>query len=98
MENNLPKTIIKCPHCGAEYTLDEVFYPSDICGFPRDIVKDPTGRILYVGNWKGEEPSYKENFTCEYCGKPFNVELKITTTTTKEDEALDFSNLTSSLF
>ena len=49
MDNNLPKTIIKCPHCGYEYTLEELFLASDILGKPRDLVRDPLGKILYCG-------------------------------------------------
>lgn len=32
MENNLPKVIITCPHCGAQYTLEEIFEADDILG------------------------------------------------------------------
>ena len=32
METNLPKIIITCPHCGAQYTLEELFEASDILG------------------------------------------------------------------
>lgn len=95
--NNVPKTIIKCPHCGHEHLLEEVFYEDDIIGMPTDVVRDPIGKILYV-SWNGDAPTYKETYCCDHCGKPFIAELKIVATAYKEEEALDFSNLTSSLF
>lgn len=97
MENNLPKVIIKCKHCGYEYTLEELFLASDILGKPRDLVRDPLGKILYCG-WEGDEPTLKTQYICDHCNKPFDVELKITATSSDVDEALDFSNVTASLF
>lgn len=47
MENNLPKVIIKCKHCGYEYTLEELFLKDDVFGEPKDLVRDPLGKILY---------------------------------------------------
>jgi len=98
MDNNLPKTIIKCPHCGYEYTLEELFLASDILGKPRDLVRDPLGKILYCGWEEDSEPEYKTKYICDHCNKIFNAELKITAVATKEDEAVDFTNLTTSLF
>ena len=98
MENNLPKVIITCPHCGAQYTLEEIFEASDILGWPTDIIRDPLNKIIYTGYAEGSEPGFTSKYICDFCDKPFNVDLKITATATKEDEALDFSNTTVSLF
>lgn len=98
MENNLPKTIITCPHCGAQFTLEELFEAGDILGWPEDIVRDPLNKIIYCSYKKDAEPTYATKFICDFCDRPFNVDLKITATATKEDEALDFSNTTASLF
>lgn len=98
METNVAKTIIKCPHCGYEYTLEELFVKEDIFGWPQDIIRDPLGKILYVGYKDNEEPEYKTKYICDHCDKPFIAELKISVNTYKEDEELDFSNTTVSLF
>ena len=98
MENTLPKTIITCPHCGAQYTLEELFEARDILGWPEDIIRDPLNKLMYVGYKDGSEPSYKTHFICDFCDKPFNVDLRITATATKEAEELDFSNTVVKLF
>lgn len=97
MENNLPKVIIKCKHCGYEYALEELFLKDDVFGEPKDLVRDPLGKILYCA-WDGEEPTLKTRYICDHCNKPFNVELKISAVSTDVDEALDFTNTTTTLF
>jgi hypothetical protein len=42
-------------------------------------------------------PGQIEHFICDECGKPFIVEPVITYKVRKEDEAVDFSDLSSSL-
>lgn len=72
------KTIIKCPHCNAEYLAGEIFMPGAIIGQPKEVVKDSLGKIIYVEYSEGEEPDMIEHFTCEYCNKPFIAEATVT--------------------
>lgn len=37
---------ITCPYCKAEYTLDEIYIGKYITGHSKDIIKDPTGKII----------------------------------------------------
>ena len=73
--------IIKCPHCGAEYLLEEIFYPEDIFGETSNgkylTVKDENGRILSTESTK----NLKQTYTCDYCDKDFEVTLNISNTT-----------------
>lgn len=89
------KGVVKCPHCGHEYALDEIFMPGQLIGKSATVVKDPTGRILYI-DWE-EEPELIEHFECEGCGKSFVVEATIQVKTRFEDEAHDFDELSTSL-
>jgi hypothetical protein len=43
-EVNFVKII--CPYCKAEYTLDEIYIGKYITGHSKDIIKDPTGKII----------------------------------------------------
>ena len=44
----ITKGLIKCPFCGAEYSPSEIFMPGELIGKADNVIKDPTGRILYV--------------------------------------------------
>lgn len=49
-ENSLklqPRTIIKCPHCGAEYLPGEVLYSDNVVGNPKNVIRDALGHIIY---------------------------------------------------
>lgn len=102
MENSIlktknNKTIFTCPHCGAEYVLEEIFYPKSIMGWPNVILRDPLNKIIHI-EWADEAPVLEEKFTCEYCDKPFIAKFKITPVTMKEEEQLDFSDQSVNLF
>lgn len=48
-QNKSKPTVIKCPHCGAEYLPSEIFMPEDILGgAPKNLIKDPLGKVLYA--------------------------------------------------
>lgn len=89
------KGLIKCPFCGHEYSASEIFMPGQIIGKADNVIKDPTGRILYT-EWS-EEPEATEHFICDGCGKGFVVEASVTFKTYAEDEEKDFTDLSSSL-
>lgn len=86
---------IKCPYCGAEYTLDEIYLAKYITGKSKQLMKDPTGKILLAEFEL--EPDLTEIFNCDYCHKDFNVDLEIKTTTSSVKEELDFSTESASL-
>jgi hypothetical protein len=84
-------TIIKCPHCGAQYLPAEIYMPEAFLGRPEDLVKDSLGKILYEDYQEGREPDMIEHFTCEYCDKPFVIEATITYKSMEEEPEKDFS-------
>lgn len=94
METNY--TILKCPHCGAEYTLDEIFFPKSITGKSKRPYKDPTGKILRID--LEEEQDLVESFNCDYCNKDFKVTLEIKAKSSNVSEELDFTTDRVSLF
>ena len=91
----ITKGLIKCPFCGAEYSPSEIFMPGELIGKADNVIKDPTGRILYVE--RAEEPETTERFVCEQCEKAFVVEATISYKTRAEDEEADFGSLETSL-
>ena len=97
MKSKQNKTIFTCPHCGAEYVLEEIFYPKSIMGGPTVILRDPLNKIIHV-EWTDEAPILEESFTCDFCEKPFIAGFKISPYTLKEEEELDFSKQEVNLF
>lgn len=92
MEQNQKKwPVIKCPHCGYEYTPAEVLYPESLLGRANSIVRDALGKILYQEYDKDSEPTQIEKYYCDSCEKPFIVEPVITYKVKKEAEELDFT-------
>ena len=66
------KKVIKCPHCGAEYLAEEIFYPSSVFNKDLNIIKDEKGKIL--NDLKDVKTfDLEEEFECEYCNKSFKV-------------------------
>lgn len=80
--------IVKCPKCGAEYTIAEIFYPENLLGTPVDIIRDDNGRIIFID---GKEPELEEDWECEHCGTDFKVKLEIKPTVVY-DKRLDFKD------
>ena len=95
MEKNTNIIKVKCPHCGAEYTIDEIYLAQYITGKSKNVIKDAAGTILHVDY--DLEPDLAELFTCEYCNKDFKVDLDIKTKTSAVDEEVDFSTNSASL-
>ena len=89
--------IITCPHCGHQYVPAEIFMPGELVGVPGQIVRDALGKIIYQEYDDEDLPAQVEHYVCDECGKPFVVEPVITYKVRKEDEAVDFSDLSSSL-
>lgn len=89
---SLKTSVIKCPHCGAEYLPGEIYMPNAVIGQPDEIVKDSFGKILYEDYFTpAREPDMLEHFTCEYCEKPFVIEAIVTYKSLKEEPEKDFA-------
>jgi DNA-directed RNA polymerase subunit RPC12/RpoP len=87
------KSVIVCPHCKAEYLAGEIYMPGALIGQPPEIVKDSFGKIVYVDYHKEDNmPNMIENYTCEYCGKPFVIEATVSYKSMKELPENDFSS------
>ena len=82
--------IIRCPHCGAEYLPEEIFYPDSVFNKNLKVTRDEEGKIVYISD---EYFCLSEDFECEHCGKAFKVEGK-TTFNTKEVKLDDFEEET----
>lgn len=74
--NDLHKhVIIRCPKCGYEYLASEIFYPDNLLGESRSVLRDEKGHILLLND--GEEPELEEEWECENCGCNFKAKLDI---------------------
>lgn len=73
-DQNVIKQTIKCPYCNTEYLPSEIFYPEYFLGQERNIERDTLGSIIY---YEGKDADHTENFTCNYCNKPFTVTAEI---------------------
>lgn len=74
-----------------EYHLSEIFIPEELLGRPRNIIRDPLGKILYVEYEEDSEPQLKEQFTCDQCERDFTIELTISAKAKPVEEEKDFS-------
>ena len=99
MDSNIEKVkqFIKCPHCGYEYLPCEIMMPGDFLGKPEDMpLRDALGKILHHSY--SEDPCQTESYICDGCGKQFIVEVSVSYKAKKEQEELDFTNTSVSLF
>lgn len=96
--NNTARKVIKCPHCGWEYEPGEIYLPDVLLGYPINVIRDALGHIIYTEYKPYKEPCSTEEFWCEHCDRPFVIEAEITYKSKPQDEELDFSNTTVSLF
>ena len=71
---------VRCPKCGREYTLAEIFYPSDLLGEPNNIIREDDGKIMLI---EGDRPSYQQEYECDNCGTVFTTRVELTADTIK---------------
>lgn len=64
--------IIRCPKCGYEYHLAEIFDTEDIFGSPDNILRNKKGKIL---NYTLDEENHTVEWTCDGCGCNFKVSI-----------------------
>lgn len=97
MTNSL-KNYISCPHCGAQYTPDELFVRGEMLGKSKNVIKDALGKILYVEYAdESDEPNFVTSYICDNCNKSFVVEASMSFKSKKEDSITDFTNSSVSL-
>lgn len=89
MMNLNSKNTIVCPHCGAEYTLDEIYIANYVIGKSKRVLKDSSGKILDV-EYK-IKPDLAETYNCEYCKHDFSTTLDLTVAVNTLPDELDFS-------
>jgi len=90
--------VIKCPHCGWEWTPGEIFYPDNVLGYPINVIRDPLGHILYVEYKDDCEPLAEEEFWCEHCDRPFIATIELKCDAKPQEEVLDFSETATQLW
>lgn len=88
MDLNLKNTIV-CPHCRAEYTLDEIYIANYVIGKSKRVLKDNAGKILDV-EYK-IKPDLIETYNCDYCKRDFKIALDLSASTATLPDELDFS-------
>jgi len=86
---NYKDQIVKCPHCGREYLLGEIYTDRAFTGRPTDIVRDALGKIIYANYVV--EPDYHETYICDGCSKQFVVDAEVSLKSNKEAVELDFT-------
>ncbi len=82
---------VTCPHCGAEYHPSEIFMPGDLIGRPRNVIKDPCGKVMYVEWEEDSEPALSQRFICDECGRAFVATAKVAYCSEPVPEEEDFS-------
>lgn len=98
ISKDLQNNIIKCPNCGCEYNIDEIFVPSSLVGKSHRVIKNEEGKILYIDYVsEDDKPDYTERYKCDNCDTDFVVEAKITFTSKLLSAAEDFQNESVSL-
>ena len=97
VNKNTKWPVIRCPHCGYEYTPADIFMPGELIGIPVDVVRDALGKIIYQDYEEDNAPATEAHYCCDNCNKSFVVEPVITYKVRKEDEALDFAEQSVSL-
>jgi len=77
--------------------MNEIFYPNDFTGTPKQVIRDPLKKILYIDYEEGAEPVFEQHFECFNCNKPFVVEASVSFKVKEESPELDFSEQSVSL-
>ena len=73
---------IKCPYCGREYTVDEIYLPNHLLGKTREVLRLVDGTIDVIDYINA--PDFMEKYKCDGCDNTFNVKTTLTFTTSKE--------------
>jgi len=82
----MKRTIIKCPHCGAEYLAGEIFLPNSFVGQPTNIIKGRDNNIL---SYEGSDMDLEEQYQCDFCNTKFKVKATITFKTDEYKDIFD---------
>jgi len=80
--------IIKCPYCGREYTIDEIYLPNSLLGKTREVMRMVDGTIDIIDYIN--PPDLNEKYECDGCGNTFTVKANLSFTVSKEIKKGDF--------
>lgn len=89
--------LTRCPHCGCEYHMAEIFMPDDVTGRVRNAIKDPLGKMIYVEYEDDGEPCLTQRYCCDQCGMDFVAEAIVSIKSRPVAEEADFSEEYASL-
>lgn len=67
--------LIKCPHCGYEYHVSEIFFIESLMPKAKKIIRDESNTIIYI---EAEEPDLEEWYQCDNCDKNFKASATLT--------------------
>lgn len=80
--------LVKCPDCGREYTLDEIFIPNSLVGKTKEVMRTTEGKIDYIQY--EVTPDLDEKYICDKCGATLvfhaNIDVSVTKATKKTKE------------
>ena len=79
-------THIRCPYCGYEYSIAEIYYPDDLVGSENPVIRNSKNEITYS---TGNPPNLDRDYTCDNCSKSFQVSACQKFITKKLDELKD---------
>lgn len=85
----MKKIVITCPRCGAEYLMQEIYFPNSFFGKASYIERDPSTH--QITDILGSDIDTEEEYTCDFCKAPFIVNAKISFHT-RENVKKDFDN------
>lgn len=75
--------VIKCPKCGYEYTVSEIYLKDSLTGTTLLADRDSAGHII---NIVGTEPDLNEEYVCDNCNTIFNIKADLSFTTTINEQ------------
>lgn len=72
---NKQNWVIKCPHCGYEYHVSEIFFVDSLMPQAKKIIRDASNTIIYI---EAEEADLEEWYQCDNCDKNFKASVTLT--------------------
>lgn len=95
MTNLQQKNYIRCPHCGMQYVPAQIMHPSSLLSRPKNVIRDPLGKILYVEY--DHQADFQDTYICDSCNREFITTVNMTFKVDQQAPQLDFTQKTVSL-
>ena len=67
--------VIVCPVCEQQYLPAEIFFPTDLIGNPKEIIKDTSGKVEF---FIGDDQDLDETYICDNCGTKLKIHANLT--------------------